>query len=163
MRVLQSPETTAHIAEAVKTTLIEQLTASLSLEDDEGLQDEEEEEESIVNVRKDAGRGAEDVSPFSRKGSTISHKSTRSSGYGSMIFENPPSLLDQTDAPFILFDRVEEEITDTSSSTTTSPTRPESDSFLGPFLAPPMAPSRQSSTEDYFTAPSEDESREGGY
>ena len=154
-RAIKSPETTEHIAEAVHKTIIEQLS-KLSLEDECHSQEDEEE---LTEQDQDAGGEEKVGSRFSRKGSTISHKSTRSSGYGSMLFENPPS---------IVFGTVEEEQPDASSSSsdTISPTttiRPEFDSLLGSFLTPPPPLSRQSSNDEYCTATSEDESREGGY
>ena len=129
---LQSPQ----LAEEIQRTIDKFCATNLS----GGPPDEEEEVEHDVEVRVQKR-----ASPFLRKGSTMSHKSTRSSGYGSMVieqFENPLIMLEETE----------------TASTATSPTLSSIGSsgldqeLLCPQFGASKPLSRQSSTEEYYTA-----------
>ena len=126
---LQSPQ----LAEEIQKTISKFCATNLSCE----IEEEEVEQDVGVKVQQT-------TSPFLRKGSTMSQKSTCSSGYGSMVieqFENPLILLEETEA-----------------STTTSPTLSSISSsgldqeLLYPQLGISKPLSRQSSTEEYYTA-----------
>lgn len=127
---LQSPQ----LAEEIQKTINKFCATNFSCQSDE------------KEVDHDVGvRVQQTTSPFIRKGSTMSHKSTRSSGYGSMVieqFENPLIMLEETDT-------VSTAISPTLSSIASSGPDQE---LLYPQLGASKPLSRQSSTEEYYTA-----------
>lgn len=150
IEVMESPD----LAEALQHTIISHVRSVTSLSHFDDIPPSSQKEERELNTSQQMMTQSSDKSPFMRKGSTTSHKSTRSSGYGSMVFDNPSFPPDYPEQPAIL---LEEEQTDITSPTLSSNNGLDTD-LLHPYTGTHKPPSRQSSSEDYFTA---DDASEG--